>query len=402
MGKTIVITNRKGGTGKSATCANLGIGLARQGKSVLILDADSQSSLSISLGVLEPDKLPLTLATVMSNIINETEFNPTDGIIRHTEGVDLMPANNSLARMEIELASLLVGRETVLRQYIEMVKPLYDYVIVDTAPTLGLLTVNALAAADSVIIPVTPKFLDAKGLELLLKTISQIRLENNWDVLTPQKAETLWNKAVEELPEFRTSNLHLIGGTVLPVWDKLPTENVRIYRVLTTDGDLLIGRVIPEDLIDATLYKMDASRTKERIETADLLKHIKNGDTVYLDNDWRIVQKRVSNEQRIEVIGADYLHSDLLAKKGLFTERIAYQTRYFIPAEKDTIKILDDVFQIAPVSRIAKNNERTAVKSGVAMGRPSLLNAVERNAEKSRLMFGSDAGARKCNAVAFY
>jgi len=179
MGKTIVITNRKGGTGKSTTAANLGIGLARQGKRVLIIDADSQNSLTISLGVLESNKLPVTLATVMSSIINETEYDPADGIVHHAEGVDLLPANNSLARIELDLAALLVGRETVLRQYIETVTPLYDYVIVDTAPTLGLLTVNALAAADNVIIPVTPKFLDAKGLELLLKTISQIKRQIN-------------------------------------------------------------------------------------------------------------------------------------------------------------------------------------------------------------------------------
>ena len=178
MGKIIVISNRKGGTGKSTTAANLGIGLARQGKRVLILDADSQSSLTISLGVAEPDKLKTTLATVMSSIINETDFDPMDGIIRHAEGVDLLPANNSLARIEIELAPL-IGRETVLRQYTELVKPNYDYIIIDTAPTLGLLTVNALAAADSVIIPVTPKFLDAKGLELLLKTIAQVKRQIN-------------------------------------------------------------------------------------------------------------------------------------------------------------------------------------------------------------------------------
>ena len=181
MGKTIIITNRKGGTGKSATAANLGIGLARQNKRVLIIDADSQGSLSISLGVTEPDKLPVTLGTLMSHIISETEneIKPTDGIIHHAEGVDILPANNSLAKIEIELASLLIGREIVLRRYIEIVKPLYDYVIVDTAPTLGLLTVNALAAADNVIIPVTPKYLDAKGLELLLKTISQIKRQIN-------------------------------------------------------------------------------------------------------------------------------------------------------------------------------------------------------------------------------
>ena len=215
--------------------------------------------------------------------------------------------------------------------------------------------------------------------------IPQNRLDNNWEPLTAETAGELWNNAVKELPEFRTNNLHLIGGTVLPVWDKLPTENVRIYRVLTSDGDLLIGRVIPESMIDATLHRLGATREKEKIETEDLLKGIKNGDTVYLDNGWRITQKRVSNEQRIEVIGADYLHSDLLAKKGVFTERIAYQTRYFIPTEKDTIRILDEVLKISPVSRVESNNERAAAKSNPsvveqkqpervsAKGKPSIL-----------------------------
>jgi len=208
MGKTIVITNRKGGTGKSATAANLGIGLARQNKRVLILDADSQSSLTISLGVVESDRLPVTLATMMTNIINEAETNPTDGIIHHAEGVDLLPANNSLARTELDLASLLVGRDTVLRQYIETVKPLYDYVIVDTAPTLGLLTVNALAAADNVIIPVTPKFLDAKGLELLLKTISQIKRQINPNLAISGILLTM----VEKRANFMKEIISLIEG----------------------------------------------------------------------------------------------------------------------------------------------------------------------------------------------
>ena len=188
------------------------------------------------------------------------------------------------------------------------------------------------------------------------------RLENNWEQLTREKAEELWNKAISELPEFHQSNLHLIGGTVLPVWDKLPTENVRIYRVLTNDGDMLIGRVIPETMIDKTLERLGATREKDEIDTGDLIRRIKSGDTVYLDNDWRIMQKRVSNEQRIEIIGADYLHSDLLAKKGVFTERIGYQTRYFIPAETDTAKILEEVIKISPVSRIEDSKDRIAAK----------------------------------------
>ena len=163
MGKTIVIANRKGGCGKSFTAASLGVGLARQGKKTLVIDTDNQHSLTVSMGVTEPDKLPVTLATVIVDIINEKDIDPTAGIIHHAEGVDLMPANNSLTGLELALAPL-IGRETILRQYIDKVNPLYDYLLIDTCPSLGLLTVNALAAADSAIIPVTPKYLDAKGL----------------------------------------------------------------------------------------------------------------------------------------------------------------------------------------------------------------------------------------------
>jgi len=174
MGKAIVITNRKGGCGKSFTAVSLGTGLIRQGKKVLVIDADSQHSLTISMGITEPEKLTVTLAVVIADIINEKDADPKLGIIRHPEGVDLMPANNILAGIDLALAPL-IGRESILKQYIDKVKPLYDYVLIDTSPALDLLTINSLAAADSAIIPVTPKYLDAKGLELLLKSISQIR-----------------------------------------------------------------------------------------------------------------------------------------------------------------------------------------------------------------------------------
>ena len=174
MGKVLAISARKGGVGKTTTAVSLGASLARQGKRVLIVDADSQHSATVSLGVAEPDKLPFTLATVIQHIINEQEIDLTEGIISHSEGMMLLPSNNRLEGMEISLAPI-IGRETVLRQYIDKVRSLYDYILIDTAPTLDLLAINALAAADSVIIPVTPKFLDAKGLELLLKSIAQIR-----------------------------------------------------------------------------------------------------------------------------------------------------------------------------------------------------------------------------------
>jgi chromosome partitioning protein len=174
MGKVLVITNRKGGCGKSFTTANLGIGLARQGKKVLVIDCDNQHSLTVSMGVKEPDKLPITIATVLGDIINKKEIDPAAGIIHHAEGVDLMPANNTLTGIELSIAPL-VGREILLKKYLNKVKPLYDYCLLDTSPTLDILTINALAAADSTIIPVTPKYLDAKGLELLLTSIAEMR-----------------------------------------------------------------------------------------------------------------------------------------------------------------------------------------------------------------------------------
>jgi len=201
MAKVIAITNRKGGCGKTTTCVNLGIGLARQGKKILLIDADNQFSLTISMGVKEPNKLPITLATIISDIIAKKEINPTTGIIHHAEGIDLMPANDSLTGMELTLAPLM-GREIILRKYINKIKPLYDYILIDTSPTLDILTINTLAAASSVIIPVVPKYLDAKGLELLLKSIENIREDINPNLsilgilLTMSENRTNFSKAI--------------------------------------------------------------------------------------------------------------------------------------------------------------------------------------------------------------
>ena len=178
MGKVLAICNRKGGCGKSTSVVNLGASLAKQGKKVLVVDGDSQHSLTISLGVKEPDKLQSSLATIIADIVGDREYDWTASVINHTEGITLLPSNNSLAGIEIVLAPLM-GRETVMRQLLEVVSPHFDFVLLDTPPTLDLLTINALAAAHSVIIPVAPKFLDAKGLELLLKSIVQVRKHIN-------------------------------------------------------------------------------------------------------------------------------------------------------------------------------------------------------------------------------
>mgnify|MGYP001157662736 FL=1 len=178
MTKIIALANQKGGVGKTTTAVNLGIGLARQGKKVLLIDADAQGNLTDSLGWNEPDKLPISLATIMSKVIMEGRIEPDEGILHHDEGIDLMPANIELSAMEVSLVNTM-SREIVLRNYLNEVKGKYDYVLIDCMPSLGMITVNALAAADSVIIPVQAHYLPAKGMTQLLQTINRVKKNIN-------------------------------------------------------------------------------------------------------------------------------------------------------------------------------------------------------------------------------
>ncbi len=178
MCKIIAIANQKGGVAKTTTTSNLGIGLARRGKKVLLLDADAQGSLTASLGFREPDRLEKTLATVMTNIINEEEMEPEYGILKHEEGIDLMPGNIELSGLEVSLVNVM-SRELVLRAYIETVRDRYDYILVDCMPSLGMITINVFVCADSILIPVQAAYLPVKGLEQLIKTIGKVKQQIN-------------------------------------------------------------------------------------------------------------------------------------------------------------------------------------------------------------------------------
>lgn len=178
MCRVIVICNQKGGVAKTTSTVNLGIGLVNAGKKVLLIDADPQGSLTASLGYVEPDELKSTLASIMMAVINEEEIHLDDGILHHKEGVDLLPGNIELSALEVVMGNVM-SRELIMKEYVEQIRERYDYILIDCMPSLGMITINALVAADSVLIPVQAAYLPVKGLQQLIKTISMVKRRLN-------------------------------------------------------------------------------------------------------------------------------------------------------------------------------------------------------------------------------
>ena len=220
--KIVALCNQKGGVGKSVTAVNLGIGLAQKGKRVCLIDMDSQASMTASLGYQNPDQMENTLADILGHIISDEPVSPGEGIIHHAEGIDLMPANIELAGLEVTLVNTM-SRETILREYLNSIRDWYDVILLDCCPSLGMLTINALAAADEIIIPVQPHYLSLRGMEQLIRTISNVKrkinpgLEIAGILITMADMRTNYSREIVELLRSTYGNSLRIFDSIIPM-----------------------------------------------------------------------------------------------------------------------------------------------------------------------------------------
>ena len=234
--KVIAICNQKGGVGKTTTTVNLGVGLAKEGKKVLLIDADPQGDLTTCFGWHDNDDLKDTLASQIAKMIREEPVDKRIGILKHEEGIHLIPANLELSGLEMMLVNTM-SRETALREYLKDIKGSYDYVLIDCMPSLGMITINALSAADSVIIPVQAQYLPVKGMTQLVQTINRVKkinphLKIDGIVMTLVDGRTNLAKTVSETLKRNYGNVIKIYDAKIPIAVKaaeMATKGVSIY-----------------------------------------------------------------------------------------------------------------------------------------------------------------------------
>ena len=251
----ISLANQKGGTAKTTTCANLGIGLAQAGRKVLLVDADAQGSLTLSLGW-EPDELPITLYDLMIKAIQDRPVTHGEGMLHHEEGVDLMPANIELAGMEMSLVSVMY-HETILKQVIEPYKHEYDYILIDCAPSLGMMTINALAATDGIVVPTIPQHLPTKGIQFIHDADTEIKKKDLFAKVRSGQVRILFG-STQKLGagtnvQDRLIALHDLDAPWRP--GDLEQRAGRIVRQGNMNPDVHIYRYVTEKSFDSYLWQ---------------------------------------------------------------------------------------------------------------------------------------------------
>ena len=270
MAITLAITNAKGGVGKTTTCANLGAALSAEGKRVLLVDNDPQGDLTTCLGWRDTDNLPVTLTDKLHAVITEHEEDPFEGILHHEEKVDLMPANLGLSSLEISLVTAM-SRENVMRSYLSQVKDRYDYVLIDCMPSLGMITFNALTAADSVIIPVQAQYLPAKGMTQLLGTVAKVRRHTNADL----KIDGILLTLVDNRTNLAKSTIDALNsnfGRHIRIYKSMIPAAVKAAEVSSKGQSIYAyepNSAVAKAYADFTKEVIDDGRKKERLYTAD-------------------------------------------------------------------------------------------------------------------------------------
>ena len=270
--KVIAITNQKGGVGKTTTALNLGVGFARTGKKVLLVDADPQASLTISLGVKIPDELHTSIATLMQDTIEDKVKLEDYGLIHHAEGVDLLPSNIELSAFEVGLINVM-SREYVLRDTLEPLKQKYDHILIDCMPSLGMMTINALVAADSVMIPSQASYLSTKGLYLLMRSITKVKRQINpklrIDGVLLTMVDSRTNNAKTIINSLRQTGDNLrIFDTEIPFSVRAAETSIEGKSIFAYDGNGKVAGAyeqLTKEVLDNEQRQNNRSRSEERI-----------------------------------------------------------------------------------------------------------------------------------------
>ncbi len=223
MTKVIAIANQKGGVGKTSTAVNLGVGLKREGYDVLLIDLDAQANLTMALGFQNPDEMKYTISDVLQKAVREEPIDPTEGILTTEEGIDLMPSSIQLSGYEASLVNEY-GREAMLKQYVDAVKLNYDYIIIDCQPSLNILTVNALAAADSVLIPTQPQYFSTAGLQMFFQTVGKVQRKINPNLRVEGVLVTMMDKRPNFTKDLVTRLREAYGSQVTVFKAEIPTS----------------------------------------------------------------------------------------------------------------------------------------------------------------------------------
>lgn len=215
--KTIAIANQKGGVGKTTTAFSLGVSLANNNKKVLIVDADPQANLTTYMGYYDENELPVTLSILLERYIEDKEINSEEAILHHQEKVDLIPSDLSLAMTESNLQNAM-SREYAMKNCLSSLKDKYDYIIIDCMPSLSMITTNALACSDQVIIPVQSQYLSARGMGNLLNIVSRVRRQLNKELKVGGILMTLVDNRTK-LPFTIRKELEINFGNIVKLYD---------------------------------------------------------------------------------------------------------------------------------------------------------------------------------------